>query len=49
MSNNIEGKVGVITGSTAGITFAIARASAPEGARVIFNVERNINEWEEVI
>src|ERR1700693_5070245 len=37
MNLQLENKVGLVTGSTAGIGFAIARALAAEGARVIVN------------
>jgi NAD(P)-dependent dehydrogenase (short-subunit alcohol dehydrogenase family) len=37
MDLHLEGKLAVVTGSTAGIGFAIARALAAEGARVIVN------------
>lgn len=37
MNLQLENKVGLVTGSTAGIGFAIAKALAAEGARVIVN------------
>src|ERR1700722_2387174 len=37
MNLKLENKVALVTGSTAGIGFAIAKALAAEGARVIIN------------
>ena len=37
MDLQLKGKLALVTGSTAGIGFAIAGALAPEGARVIVN------------
>ncbi len=37
MNSKLENKLALITGSTAGIGFAIAKALATEGARVIVN------------
>ena len=37
MNLQLEGKLALVTGSTAGIGFAIAKGLAAEGARVIVN------------
>jgi NAD(P)-dependent dehydrogenase (short-subunit alcohol dehydrogenase family) len=37
MNLQLENKLALVTGSTAGIGFAIAKALAAEGARIIVN------------
>jgi 3-oxoacyl-[acyl-carrier protein] reductase len=37
MNHQLENKVGLVTGSTAGVGVAIAKSLAAEGARVIVN------------
>ena len=46
MNLELDGKKALITGSTAGIGFAIAKALAAEGARVIINgrTDTRVNE-----
>ena len=46
MNLQLEGKLALVTGSTAGIGFAIAKALAAEGARVVINgrTETRVNE-----
>jgi len=46
MNLELDGKKALVTGSTAGIGFAIAKALAAEGARVIVNgrTDARVNE-----
>ncbi len=43
MSGRLEGKVAIVTASTAGIGFAIAKRLGEEGARVVISSRRQKN------